>query len=81
MRIVTLCSIIATLFLGYSASGNEDTHIIVATLGEGLEMGPVQGDRRSVLEPVAVANQIFVAIDGNGFEFNNDNLGIDIDDK
>lgn len=65
----------------FELSLTEDTHIIVATLGEGLQMGPVQGDRWGVLEPAAVANPIFVDIDGNGFEFNNDNLGIDIDAK
>ncbi len=59
----------------------EDTHIIVATIGEGLEIGPVQGDRRGADEPTAVANPIFVDIDGNGFQFNNDNLGVDLDSE
>lgn len=53
----------------------------MATIGEGLEIGPVQGDRRGALEPAAVANPVFVDVGGNGFEFNNDNLGVDIDAK
>ena len=57
----------------------EDTHIIVATIGEGLEIGPVQGDRRGADAPTAVANPIFVDIDGNGFQFNDDNLGVNLD--
>ena len=59
----------------------EDTHIIVATIGEGLKIGPVQGERRGALEPAAVANPVFVDVDGNGFQYNNDNLGIDLDAK
>ena len=57
----------------------EDTHVIVATIGEDLKIGPVQGERRGADEPTAVANPVFIDIDGNGFQFNNDNLGIDLD--
>ncbi len=57
----------------------EDTHMIVATIGEDLQIGPVQGERRGADAPTAVANPVFVDIDGNGFQFNNDNLGIDLD--
>ncbi len=57
----------------------QDTHIIVATIGEGLKIGPVQGERRGAMEPTAVANPVFVDVDGNGFQFNHDNLGVDLD--
>ena len=57
----------------------EDTHIIVATIGEDLKIGPVQGERRGAMEPTAVANPVFVDIDRNGFQFNQDNLGINLD--
>jgi len=59
----------------------EDTHIIVATVGEGLLVGRVQGPRFGELMPTAVANPVFVDIDGDGFGPNRDNLGVDISVK
>lgn len=53
-----------------------DTHIIVATIGEGLTLGAVMGPESGKLPPVAVANPIFVDVDGSGFQPNGDNLGV-----
>lgn len=53
----------------------EDTHVIVATVGEGLQLGPVMGPRGET-EPVAVSNPIFVDVDGDGFTPNGDMLGL-----
>ncbi|GAB5404865.1 MAG: hypothetical protein Aurels2KO_30960 [Aureliella sp.] len=53
-----------------------DTHVIVATIGEGLELGRVMGPEKGKLPPVAVSNPIFVDIDGNGFEACGDDLGV-----
>jgi hypothetical protein len=53
-----------------------DTHVIVATIGEGLTLGPVMGEDRGKLVPSAVANPIFIDVDGGGFKANGDNLGI-----
>lgn len=53
-----------------------DTHLIVATLGEGLQLGPVMGTERGELPPVAVSNPIFLDIDGSGFQANGDDLGV-----
>ncbi len=54
----------------------EDTHLIVATIGEGLQLGEVMGAEFGKNPPVAVANPIYVDIDGNGFQPNGDDLGI-----
>lgn len=54
----------------------QDTHIIVATIGEGLTLGPVMGTDRGKLPPVAVTNPIFVDTDGSGFQANGDDLGV-----
>lgn len=54
----------------------EDTHVIVATIGEGLKLGPVMGETQGELPPVAVANPIFLDMDGGGFEPNGDDLGV-----
>jgi hypothetical protein len=54
----------------------EDTHFIVATIGEGLTLGEVMGSDRGQLPPVAVSNPIFVDIDGGGFQPNQDDLGV-----
>ncbi|MCA9128323.1 MAG: CehA/McbA family metallohydrolase [Planctomycetales bacterium] len=54
----------------------EDTHLIVATIGEGLKLGPVMGPQQGELPPVAVANPIFLDIDGGGFRANGDDLGV-----
>jgi len=54
-----------------------DTHIIVATIGEGLTLGPVMGPNYGgKLPPVAVSNPIFVDIDGKGFTPNRDMLDL-----
>ena len=54
----------------------EDTHLIVATIGEGLQLGDVMGSEFGKNPPVAVANPIYVDIDGNGFKPSGDDLGI-----
>lgn len=56
----------------------EDTHIIVATAGENLKIGRVQGPRWGELMPAAVANPIYVDLDGDGFGPNRDNLGFEL---
>ncbi|MCI0359799.1 MAG: CehA/McbA family metallohydrolase, partial [Planctomycetaceae bacterium] len=54
-----------------------DTHIIVATIGEGLTLGPVMGPNYGgKLPPVAVTNPIFVDVDGKGFTPNRDLLDV-----
>jgi hypothetical protein len=54
-----------------------DTHIIVATIGEGLTLGPVMGPNYGgKLPPVAVSNPIFVDVDGKGFTPNRDMLDL-----
>ncbi|MEM8736016.1 MAG: hypothetical protein AAGG44_17435, partial [Planctomycetota bacterium] len=54
----------------------QDTHLIVAAIGEGLELGPVMGPAKGKLPPVAVTNPIFVDVDGSGFQGNGDDLGV-----
>ena len=54
----------------------EDAHLIVATAGEGLKLGPVMGPSAGSVMPVAVTNPIFVDVDGKGFQPNGDQLGI-----
>jgi len=54
----------------------EDTHIIVAAIGEGLQVGRVMGPRWGEKPPVAVSNPIFVDVDGAGFEPNGDLLDV-----
>ncbi len=55
----------------------EDTHVIVATIGEGLKLGPVMGPDRGELPPVAVSNPIFIDVDDQaGFQPNGDDLGV-----
>jgi hypothetical protein len=54
-----------------------DTHIIVAAIGEGLTLGPVMGPNYGgKLPPCAVANPIFVDVDGGGFKPNGDLLDL-----
>ncbi len=55
---------------------NVDTHLIVATIGEGLTLGQVMGPSRGELPPVAVTNPIFLDRDGSGFQGNGDDLGV-----
>jgi hypothetical protein len=51
-----------------------DTHIIVATIGEGLQLGAIYGPKQGNRPPCAVSNPIFVDVDGNGFQANGDRL-------
>jgi hypothetical protein len=51
-----------------------DAHLIVATIGEGLSLGPVTGKERGKLAPVAVNNPLFVDVDGNSFQANGDDV-------
>ena len=54
----------------------EDAHVIVATIGEGLTMENVMGGRYGRRPPIAVSNPIFVDVDGNGFQHNSDKLDL-----
>ncbi len=53
----------------------QDTHVIVAALGEKSQMGAVMGPEYGKLMPIAVSNPIFVDVDGGGFRANGDTLG------
>ncbi len=53
-----------------------DTHIIVATIGEELTMGRVMGPQWGTQPPCAVANPIFVDVDGDGFQPSGDDLDV-----
>ena len=53
-----------------------DTHVIVAAVGEGLQLGRVMGPERGKQIPIAVSNPIFVDIDGKGFQANGDLLDL-----
>jgi hypothetical protein len=65
-----------------------DAHIVVAAAGEGVQLGIVygplpvgdeQGYGSSGADmPVAVANPIYVDVDGNGFKPNGDTLGLPV---
>lgn len=55
-----------------------DTHIIVATIGEGLTLGDVMGPDKGQLPPVAISNPIFLDVDGGGFQANGDDLGVPV---
>lgn len=57
---------------------DRDTHLIVATIGEGLTLGPVMGEDRGKVVPAAVTNPIFIDVDGSGFKANGDDLGIPV---
>lgn len=50
-----------------------DAHLIVVAVGEGMLVGPVNGDRNE--PPLAVSNPIFIDLDGKGFAGNKDTLG------
>ena len=45
-----------------------------AVAGEGLTLGRVYGPDRGQVMPVAVANPIFIDVDGDGFQPNGDLL-------
>ncbi|MFN0021495.1 MAG: CehA/McbA family metallohydrolase [Pirellulaceae bacterium] len=51
-----------------------DTHIIVATIQEDGKVGRVMGEQWGNMPPTAVANPIFVDVDGGGFKANGDLL-------
>lgn len=53
----------------------EDSHLIVVATGEGLGFGDVFGPGMQDAPPTAIANPIYVDIDGNGFVANGDTLG------
>lgn len=53
-----------------------DAHLIVATIGEDLQLGPVMGPEHGKKPPAAVANPIFVDVDGGGFKANGDLLDV-----
>ena len=55
---------------------DDDAHVIVATIGEGMTMEKVMGRRYGKRPPIAVSNPIFVDVDGNGFQHNGDELGL-----
>lgn len=58
---------------------SEDTHIIVAAIGEGLTLGRVMGLLwGGAKPPVAVSNPIFVDVDGNGCKANGDLLDVSL---
>ncbi len=51
----------------------EDSHLVAAAIGEDLQLGRVMGESGK-RPPVAVANPVFVDIDGDGFQANGDEL-------
>lgn len=53
-----------------------DAHLIVATVGEGLALGRVMGPQWGTQPPCAVANPIFVDVEGDGFQPNGDDLDL-----
>ncbi len=55
-----------------------DSHLIVAAIGEGLDLGRVMGQGWGKKSPVAVSNPIFVDVDGKGFKPNRDLLGLEL---
>ncbi|XZE55004.1 CehA/McbA family metallohydrolase [Planctomycetaceae bacterium SH139] len=60
----------------FEISLKEDAHLIVATIGEGLSMQKVMGEKFGNQPPIAVSNPIFVDIDGDGFVANGDELEV-----
>ena len=55
-----------------------EAHVIVAAIGEGLSLGRIMGPTWGQKPPVAVANPIFVDVDGNGFKSNQDLLDLEL---
>ena len=53
-----------------------DAHLVVATVGEASGLGQVMGPDNADKKPIAVANPIFVDVDGGGFKANGDLLGV-----
>ncbi|MDA1050062.1 MAG: CehA/McbA family metallohydrolase [Planctomycetota bacterium] len=54
----------------------EDAHVIVAAIGEGLQLGRIMGPLWGEKPPVAVSNPIFVDVNGDGFKPNGDLLDV-----
>jgi hypothetical protein len=59
-----------------SVTLDRDAHLIVATVGEGSNLGLVMGPDHAERRPIAVTNPIFVDVDGGGFTPNGDLLGV-----
>jgi hypothetical protein len=55
---------------------DEDAHLVVVAAGEGEKLGVVMGPSAGEAMPVAVANPIFVDVDGGGFQANGDMLDL-----
>lgn len=53
-----------------------DAPLIVATIGEGQQLGRVMGATYGKEPPVAVSNPIFIDVDGNGFKPSRDLLDV-----
>lgn len=53
----------------------EDSHLVVATGHSTRQLGGVLGPRWGSQKPAAVTNPVFVDVDGDGFEPNQDTLG------
>jgi hypothetical protein len=53
-----------------------DTHLVVVAGGEKLKLGPVVGPGLKDVQPAALANPIYVDVDGGGFKANRDTLGV-----
>lgn len=53
-----------------------DAHLVVATVGEESGLGQVMGPDHAKKKPIAVANPIFIDVDGDGFQANGDLLGV-----
>jgi hypothetical protein len=51
-----------------------DAHLIAVAAGEGLQLGPVVGPNHMMDQPMAIANPIYVDIDGDGFNPSKDLL-------
>lgn len=51
-----------------------DTHVLVQTGHLKVELGPIMGPKWGRWPPVAIANPIFVDVDGDGFTANRDTL-------
>lgn len=56
----------------------DDAHLIVVAVGEGLQLGRVMGPIAGKTMPIAVSNPIFVDVNGNGFQANGDMLGLSL---
>jgi len=60
---------------------DEDTHVIVATIGEESKLGPVVGPSHAEDKPVAVSNPVRIDLEGDGFDANGDTLGAPLPTK